>query len=64
MSGPEKAKAGDRAGGRSPRVAAVIGDPVRHSRSPAIHNAAFAEVGLMSCYCVLVLELGENDHFL
>ncbi len=26
----------------SPRVAAVIGDPVRHSRSPAIHNAAFA----------------------
>jgi shikimate dehydrogenase len=27
-------------------VAAVIGDPVRHSRSPAIHNAAFAAVGL------------------
>ena len=30
----------------SPRVAAVIGDPVRHSRSPAIHNAAFAAVGI------------------
>jgi shikimate dehydrogenase len=30
----------------STRVAAVIGDPIRHSRSPAIHNAAFAAVGL------------------
>ena len=29
-----------------PRVAAVIGDPVRHSRSPAIHNAAFAAAGI------------------
>lgn len=28
------------------RVAAVIGDPVRHSLSPAIHNAAFAAAGL------------------
>ena len=28
------------------RVAAVIGDPVRHSRSPAIHNAAFAAAGI------------------
>lgn len=28
------------------RVAAVIGDPVRHSRSPAIHNAAFATTGI------------------
>ncbi len=28
------------------RVAGVIGDPVRHSVSPVIHNAAFAEAGL------------------
>jgi shikimate dehydrogenase len=28
------------------RLAAVIGSPVRHSLSPAIHNAAFAETGL------------------
>lgn len=27
-------------------VVAVIGDPVRHSRSPAIHNAAFDAAGL------------------
>jgi shikimate dehydrogenase len=30
----------------STRVAAVIGDPVRHSQSPAIYNAAFAALGL------------------
>ena len=34
-------------GGRgTPQVAAVIGDPARHSRSPAIHNAAFAATGI------------------
>ncbi len=31
---------------RPDRVAAVIGDPARHSRSPAIHNAAFAATGI------------------
>ncbi|MCY4665834.1 MAG: shikimate dehydrogenase [Acidimicrobiaceae bacterium] len=30
----------------TPRVAAVIGDPARHSRSPALHNAAFAATGV------------------
>jgi len=30
----------------STRVAAVIGDPIRHSRSPQILNAAFAAAGL------------------
>ena len=28
------------------RAAAVVGDPARHSRSPAIHNAAFAAAGI------------------
>lgn len=30
----------------STRVAAVIGDPVAHSKSPALHNAAFAATGV------------------
>src|SRR5262249_55200583 len=39
-------------GGRRPvisgatRVAGVIGDPVRHSLSPRLHNAAYAALGL------------------
>lgn len=33
-------------GHQTPRVAAVIGDPARHSRSPAIHNAALAATGI------------------
>src|SRR5271169_6295005 len=28
------------------RVVGIIGDPVDHSRSPAMHNAAFAALGL------------------
>jgi shikimate dehydrogenase len=32
--------------GGGTRVAAVIGHPVRHSLSPAIHNAAFAALGI------------------
>lgn len=32
------------------RVAAVIGDPVEHSRSPALHNAAFAALGIDAVY--------------
>ena len=32
------------------RVCAIIGDPVQHSLSPVIHNAAFNEVGLNLVY--------------
>ena len=32
--------------GSHTRLAAVIGFPVRHSLSPAMHNAAFGELGL------------------
>lgn len=35
------------------RLAAVIGSPVRHSASPAIHNAAFAALGLDWRYLAL-----------
>jgi len=40
-------------------VAAVIGDPVRHSLSPAIHNAAFAAVGLDWVYVALPVGAGD-----
>lgn len=36
--------------GASTRVVGVIGWPVRHSRSPAIHNAAFRALGLDWAY--------------
>ncbi|MBM3676140.1 MAG: shikimate dehydrogenase [Actinobacteria bacterium] len=35
------------------RLAAVIGDPVEHSRSPAIHNAAYAATDLDWVYVAL-----------
>jgi len=41
------------------RLAAVIGDPIRHSLSPTIFNAAFAELGLDWAY--LAFEVAEGD---
>lgn len=38
------------------RVYAVIGNPVEHSLSPAIHNAAFAALGLDAVYLRLKVE--------
>ncbi|HSL59990.1 MAG TPA: shikimate dehydrogenase [Acidimicrobiales bacterium] len=43
----------------STRVAAVIGHPVRHSLSPAIHNAAFAATGLDWTYLAFDVEPGD-----
>ena len=40
-------------------VAAVIGDPVRHSLSPAIHNAGFEAVGLDWVYVALPVAAGH-----
>ncbi len=42
------------------RLAAVIGDPVRHSLSPAIHNAAFAACGLDWVYVALPVPAGQG----
>jgi shikimate dehydrogenase len=36
--------------GGATRVAAVYGDPVEHSLSPAMHNAAYAALGMDSVY--------------
>ena len=48
-----------RPGGET-RLAAVIGDPVRHSRSPAIHNAAFAAAGLDWVYLAFDVPRGHG----
>ena len=42
------------------RVAAVIGDPVRHSRSPAIHNAAFASTGIDWAFTAFEVPAGKG----
>jgi shikimate dehydrogenase len=42
------------------RVAAIIGDPVRHSLSPAMHNAAFGALGLDWLYVALPVPRGEG----
>ena len=33
-----------------PLLAGLIGDPVTHSRSPMLHNAAFAKLGIHARY--------------
>jgi shikimate dehydrogenase len=42
------------------RLAAVIGCPVRHSLSPAIHNAAFTELGLNWTFVALEVPEGAG----
>ena len=42
------------------RLAAIIGDPVRHSLSPAMHNAAFAALGLDWLYVALPVPRGAG----
>lgn len=45
----------------STRVAAVIGHPVAHSLSPAIHNAAFAALGLDWAYLAFDVAPGDGE---
>jgi shikimate dehydrogenase len=44
----------------STRVVGVIGDPVGHSRSPAMHNAAFDALGLDWVYVAFPVPRGEG----
>lgn len=46
------------------RVAAVIGSPVHHSLSPALHNAAFAQLGVDWVYVAFPVHTGEAQHAL
>jgi len=43
----------------STQLAAVIGSPVRHSLSPALHNAAFAHLGLDWVYVAFEVAAGR-----
>lgn len=43
------------------RVAAVVGDPVEHSLSPIVHNAAFASAGMDWAYVALPLPGDDAD---
>src|SRR6059058_4379681 len=47
------------AGERPPLRLAVIGDPVAHSRSPQMHNAALAQLGIEARYTRLHLRPEE-----
>jgi shikimate dehydrogenase len=68
VDGPEGARArGPRHGGRlgtwpgaATVVAGVIGDPVTHSLSPALHNAAFVELGLDWVYVAFPVPAGRG----
>ena len=42
------------------RLAGIIGDPVRHSLSPLLHNAAYAELGLDWVYVAFQVPAGET----
>ncbi len=42
------------------RVAGVIGDPVQHSLSPVLHNAAFAELGIDWIYVAFRVAPGQG----
>ena len=45
----------------STRVAGVIGDPIAHSRSPAIHNAAFAALDLDWVFVAFPVRAGDGE---
>lgn len=42
------------------RVAGIIGDPVRHSLSPVLHNAAFLELGIDWVYVAFEVPAGQG----
>ena len=47
--------------GGATRVACVIGDPVEHSRSPLMHNAAAEALGLDRVYVALRVAPAELE---
>ncbi len=49
---------------RSTGICAVIGDPIRHSKSPLIHNLAFRHHGLNQVYVPIRVAAADLDWFL
>lgn len=54
-------KASRAALGSRTRITAIFGDPVEHSLSPAMHNAAYAELGLDRAYLAFHVPPGALD---
>ncbi|MBI5176452.1 shikimate dehydrogenase [Candidatus Micrarchaeota archaeon] len=48
----------------SAKVFAIIGDPVSHSASPAMHNAAFRALGMDAVYCAFRVKKESLPHAL
>jgi shikimate dehydrogenase len=44
------------------RVCGVIGDPIRHTLSPTIHNAAFSYLGLDFVFLAFHLKVSELEN--
>jgi shikimate dehydrogenase len=59
-SGSPAGPAGDRPGATT-AMFALLGSPVAHSLSPALHNAAFAAAGLDAVYVALACAAGSVD---
>lgn len=60
MPGREPLLKGRAAPSATTSVAAIIGDPVRHSISPAIHNAAYATLGIDWVYVAFEVPAGHG----
>jgi shikimate dehydrogenase len=45
-------------------VAAIFGDPIEHSKSPAMHNAAYAALGMSRTYAAFRVTAGNLAHAL
>lgn len=48
---------------KNPQIFAVIGDPIAHSKSPNIFNAAFEALGLNAEYKAIQVKISELEKF-
>ena len=44
------------------KVYTVIGNPISHSKSPNMHNAAFQKLGINACYVPLAPEYTQVEY--